>query len=398
MELAYRFLLCGSLIAAALATGCSAGGSSSSSATAEASTEPVEVDVVKVATQKLDAAQGIPGELVPYERVAIYPKTTGFVKSIGVDRGSRVKQGELLAQLEAPELTAQRSEAESKLATAESQLAAAQAKLAADQGTYDRLVVAAKTPGVVAGNDLDVAAKAAEADRANVAAAQSSIKAAEAARDSFAQAEDYLRITAPFDGIITERNVHPGALVGPVAGPGASEPMFRIETLARLRLVVPVPENSVADLSAGTSVKFTVPAYPTETFQAPVARVSHAIDTKTRTMPVELDVANPSGRLTPGTYCQVQWPVRRSYATHFVPPTAVATNQERTFVIRVTQTSANSGKAEWVDVKTGASTGDLVEVFGDLKDSDQVVLRASDDIRPGTSVSPRLAAGPRHSR
>ena len=392
MKTVYRFLLSGSWIAAAFACGCASGQAPPSGATAQAGAESAQVEVVKVTTQKLDVAQGLPGELVPYESVAIYPKTTGFVKSVAVDRGSRVKQGELLVELEAPELAAQLEEAESKFATAQSQLAAAQAKLASDQGTYQRLTAAAETPGVVSGNELDVAAKTVEADQANATAATSSAKAAGAARSSMAQIEDYLRVTAPFDGVVTERNVHPGALVSSTSGGAAGVPMLRIETANRLRLVVPVPEDSVAAVPAGDSVKFTVSAYPTETFQAPVARVSHAVDPKTRTMPVELEVANATGRLTPGSYCQVQWPTRRSSATHFVPPTAIATNQERMFVIRVADKGANAGKAEWVDVKTGANAGNLVEVFGDLNDGDQVVLRASDAIRPGSAVSARLAA------
>jgi RND family efflux transporter MFP subunit len=346
------------------------------------------VQVVAVTAQKLDLTVDLPGELIPYESVAIYPKTTGFVTSIRVDRGSRVRKDDLLVELEAPELVAQHSEAESKLAAAQSALIAVQAKLAADQATYERLLAAAKTPGVVSGNDLNLAARVAEADRANVAAAQDGVKAADAARNAIEQIEAYLRITAPFDGVIAERNVHPGALVGPASGAGATVPMLRIQTMARLRLVVPVPENSVADVPTGARVKFTVPAYPTEVFQAPVARVSHAIDPKTRTMPVELDVTNAAGRLTPGTFCQVQWPVQRSYATHFVPPTAVATNQERTFVIRVPSQGSNAGKADWVDVRTGNTEGSLVEVFGDLQDGDQVVLRASDAIRSGVQINP----------
>ena len=368
--------------------GCTPGGSPSSTVTAQGNAAPAEVEVVEITTQKLDITLNLPGELTPFESVAMYARTTGFVKTMEVDRGSRVKQGQLLAQLEAPELIAQRSEAESKLAAAQSQLIAAQAKLSADQMTYERLAAAARTPGVVAGNELNLAAKAADAGQATVAVAENSVKAAEAARNAIAQMEDYLRITAPFDGEITERNVHPGALVGPAGGAGASVPLLRIQTISRLRLVVPVPENAVADVPAGARVKFTVPAYPTETFQAPVARVSHAIDTRTRTMPVELEVSNPAGRLTPGTFCQVQWPVRRAGATHFVPPTAVASNQERTFVIRVPETGPGAGKAEWVDVKAGNSTGSLLEVFGDLNDGDRVVLRASDAIRPGSPVSP----------
>lgn len=238
---------------------------------------------------------------------------------------------------------------------------------------------------------MNVAAKTVEADQANAAAAASSAKAAEAARKSVAQIEDYLRITAPFEGVITERNVHPGALVGSAGALVGGAPLLRIETVNRLRLVVPVPESSVASIPAGTSVKFTVSAYPTETFRAPVARISHAVDPKTRTMPVELEVSNAAGQLTPGTFCQVQWPIRHSSVTHFVPPTAVATNQERTFVIRVTDKPSNAGKAEWVDVKTGTNAGGLVEVFGNLNDGDQVVLRASDDIRAGSTVIPRLS-------
>jgi RND family efflux transporter MFP subunit len=391
MGSAHRFLFSGLLIAGMFVQACNSGVSPDSGASTQ-SMPSAEVEVVKVTTQKLDVAQGLPGELVPFESVAIYPKTTGFVKSVMVDRGSVVKRGDLLAQLEAPEVAAQLSEAESKLAAAQSQLAATGAKLASDQGTYERLTAAAKTPGVVSGNDLDVAARVVEADRANTDSAKSNIKSAEAARSSIAQIEDYLRITAPFDGTITERNVHPGALVGSTSGAGTGVPMLRIETLTRLRLVVPVPESSVAAVPAGSSVKFTVSAYPTETFRAPVARVSHAVDPKTRTMPVELEVANEAGRLTPGSFCQVQWPIRRPAATHFVPPTAVATNQARTFVIRVPDKGAEAGKTEWVDVKTGASAGNLVEVFGDLNDGDQVVLRASDAIRSGVAVNVRLAS------
>ena len=385
----------GTILALAFVAGCGGGGSRGSTASVQASAGALEVDVTQVTTRKLSIIEYLPGELTPYEEVAIYPKTTGFVLTMNVDRGSRVRQGELLAQLEAPELAAQRGEAESKFAAAQSQLASAQARLDADQGTYDRLAAAAKTPGVVAGNDLQIAAKTVDQDRANAGAARNGVRAADEARKSIAQIEDYLKITAPFDGIITVRNVHPGALVGPAGGPGAGTPMLRMETLSRLRLVVPVPERFAADVPVGARVKFTVPAYPTETFEAPVARVSHAIDPKTRTMPIELDVSNSAGRLTPGAFCQVQWPEGRENATHFVPPGAIASNQERTFVIRVAPSpAANAGTAEWVDVKTGASSGNLVEIFGELHDGDRVVLRATDAIRPGTLLAPHLTASP----
>ena len=157
---------------------------------------------------------------MPYESVDIYAKETGFVKSIRVDRGSTVKQGELIAELEAPELVAQRAQANAAYQSAESQLAAGQAKLAADQATYQHMSAAAKTPGVVAANDLDIAQKTAQSDEANVSALQKTAEAAQEGLRAVTQLESYLNITAPFDGQVTTRYVHPGALVGPAAGRG----------------------------------------------------------------------------------------------------------------------------------------------------------------------------------
>lgn len=205
-----------------------------------------EVEVTRVLSQRLSTTVRLPGQLTPYEVVDVYPKVTGFVKWIKVDRGSKVTAGEQIALLEAPELVAQRAEAESKFQSAESQLAAAQAKLAADQATYGRMNAAAKTPGVVALNDLEVAQKTVESDRATGTALEKSAKAAQDALHSVAQLEAYLGITAPFDGQVTTRYVHPGGLVGPQGGPGAMTPIVQIRTLTRLRLVVPVPEYDVA--------------------------------------------------------------------------------------------------------------------------------------------------------
>jgi RND family efflux transporter MFP subunit len=340
------------------------------------------VDAAKVVSQPLNATLALPGELLPFQSVAVYPKATGFVKTITVDRGSRVAAGEVIVRLEAPELVAQRLEAESRLMTTRSQLAAAQAKLAADESNYDHLRTASQTVGVVAGNDLVMAQKAAEASRAVVAGLTDAVTAASEAARSVAQMEAYLTIAAPFDGMVTERNVHPGDLVGPASGRGAGVPMLRVETVARLRLVVPVPEAYVAGVSSGAIVKFTVPDAPGETFQGPIARIPHAIDPKTRTMPVEVDVVNRNGRLTSGGFAQVEWPLRRTQPTLFVPATAVTTNLERTFVIRIT-----NGQAEWVDVKPGASAGTLVEVFGALHEGDVIVARATDAIRPGSILT-----------
>lgn len=378
-------ILCFSAIVAFCSSCSSNSGSPSANTTAAA--EPVtSVDVVKVASHKLSISVRLPGELQPYEVVAVYPKVTAFVDSISVDRGSIVKSGQLMARLVAPELAAQRAEAQSKLQSAEAQRVEAQAKLASDQGTYERLKAASTTPGVVAGNDLEVAQKAVEADHARVDATREGAQAAKAALKSITEIEGYLQVRAPFDGVVTERNVHPGALVGPAGASGAQAPMVRVEQANRLRLVVPVPEKYVAGMVNGAKVEFTVPAFPNQTFSGTVSRIAHAVDVKTRTMPVELDVNNADRRLSPGMFPEVLWPVRRSEATFFVPTSAVARTTEATFVVRI-----RNGNAEWANVTTGEMEGKLVEVFGDVREGDEVAVRGTDELRPGTRVNAQLA-------
>ncbi len=362
---------------AMLLTSCTS--SKSAQAAADSSTQQPTVEVTKVISKPIETTIRLPGEIQAYESVAILPKVTGFVKWIGVDRGSHAKAGEVICRLEAPEVNSQRAEASSKLESAKSQLAAVEAKLAADESTYERLQNAAKTPGVVAGNDLIGAQKAVEGDQSQVKAAKANAAAAQEALSASSDVEQYLRIVAPFDGVITERNVHPGALVSATR----SIPMLRLETLQHLRVVVPVPETDLSEVPEGASVEFTVPAFPRKTFTGKIRRISHAIDEKTRTMPVELDAYNPGNRLTPGSFSEVLWPLRRSAAL-LVPTTAVATNLERTFVVRVT-----NGKAEWVDVKRGLTVDKFVEVIGDLKEGDNVAVRGSDELAPGTLVSSR---------
>lgn len=339
------------------------------------------VDVVQVISKKSERKVELPGEFMPYQSVAVRAKVTGFVEKVYVDRGSVVKEGELLAVLVAPELTAQRLEAESKVLSVESQRAEAEAKVVAAESTYDKLKAAAETPGVVAGNDLVLAQKAVDAAHAQAHAFEESAKAARSAVQALKDMESYLRVTALFPGIITERDIHPGALVGPGAG---SPRMFQLEQNSRLRLVVAVPEVHVSGIELGARVTFTVPAYPGETFNAPIARVAHSLDSKTRSMAVELDVANAGVRLAPGMYPTVLWPVRRLKPSLFVPATSVVTTTERTFVIRV-----RDGAVQWVNVSRGASNGELVEVFGPLEAGDAVVRRGTDELREGARVSAR---------
>lgn len=341
-----------------------------------------QIQVCQVQSAKLNTMLSLPAQVLPYEVVDIYPKVTGFIDALKVDRGSRVRAGESIVHLTAPELVAQRSQAAAALESAKSRLAAAQAKLAADHGTYLHLASAAKTPGVVAQNDLLVSQQAAISDQAEVEAATHSVGAARDALRGMTQLESYLDIRAPFAGTVTARNLHPGALVGPGSGQSGAQPILQIEDLDRLRLVVPVPEQYATAVQQGQKVMFTVPQYPGQSFSAPVARISHDVDQKTRTMAVELEVKNQDGRITPGTFATAQWPIRRAYPTLFVPSTAVTTDLQRTFVVRV-----RDGKAEWVDVTTGVTSGNLIEVFGDLQAGDQIATRGTDEIRPGSSVN-----------
>jgi membrane fusion protein (multidrug efflux system) len=356
-------------------------GNPKTAANKQAEPDAQTVEVVSVTSQKLATVFTLPAQLIPFETVDIYPKVTGFVDAIRVDRGSRVHKGELIIRLSAPELVAQRAQAESALRAAESQLTSVQAKLASDQGTYLHMASAAKTPGVVAENDVMVASQIASADQGQVQSAENNVAAARDALHGVAQLESYLSIQAPFDGIVTTRNLHPGALVGPSSGRSGTLPLVQIVDTRHLRLVVPIPEAYVGEMQMGQQVAFSVPAYPGQTFHAPIARISHDVDSNTRTMPVELDVQSKDGRLSPGSFSTVQWPVHRAAPTMFVPVSAVTNDQQRTFVERV-----RNGKAEWVDVVTGLSVNGNIEVFGDLKPAEEVIRNATDAIRPGQQV------------
>ncbi len=365
---------------AAAVAAISCGGSTPPPQQSAAPAGPPAIEVARVVEQPVDVTLELPGQLDPYEAVAVYSKVTGFVKTIGVDRGSRVRTGQVLATLEAPELSSQRAEAQSKVHASNADLAATRARADASTSTFDKLKAASATPGAVAGNDLIAAQKAVEAGRSQVAAAEQNVEAAKQALAAVSEMESYLKVVAPFDGVVTERNVHPGALVGPGGGPGA-QPMLRLMKNDRLRLVVPVPEAYAADVKRGAPLSFTVPAYPGRKFTGAIARVAEAVDVKTRTMAVELDVSNRDGRLAAGTYCQVEWPVHRSSPSLFVPSASVAGTTDRTFVIRI-----RNNKTEWVDVKTGLTSGPMVEVFGDLRPGDHVAARGTDELRAGVDV------------
>jgi len=319
----------------------------------------------------------LPAEILPYLTVSLHAKVRGYIDRVLVDRGSAVKEGDLLIHLTAPEIDAQIAEAESRLQAAEADRLQAVAQLAGAQSTYERTQEAAKTPGAIAGNDLVQAQKQVEALQALVNSRQKASAAAQSSADAVRAMAAYLNITAPFSGVVTDRLVHPGALVGP----GPDPTLLVIQQISRLRVVVPVPEEDIGGIARGSTVTFTAPAHPGRTYSGTIARGSDALDAKTRTMAVELDVWNRDGSLAPGMYPSVKWPVRGAGNALFVPKTAVVTTAERTFVIR-----SHDGKAEWVDVKKGPSDGDLIEILGNVQAGDRVVRRATDEVRDGARL------------
>ena len=207
-----------------------------------------------------------------------------------------------------------------------------------------------------------------------------SIEASKAAVAAIDEIKRYMVVTAEFDGVITARFAHPGSLVGPEGG--TDEPLFRLradQAASAGGSGPPRPMHPASQKDRGWTSPFP-PTQATE-FYGIVARPAFAVDPKTRTMPVELDVNNRSGKLSPGMYAEISWPVRRRNESLFVPLTAIKRTTERIFVIR-----ASDGFAEWVDVRQGNVSQDQSEVFGDLKAGDRLILYATDEIRPGTRI------------
>lgn len=252
-------------------------------------------------------AQGVklPAELQAWQKVAMTARVSGVVERVLVDRGSEVKAGELLVELSAPEMKAQLAEVEVRAQAVEAQRAEVEAKRAAAESTWARLKTASATPGAVSTNEIIQAEKQVESLKALLTSLEKSAAAVRAQSDVTKDLIGYLRIQAPFAGVITERMVHPGALAGPAAGP-----LLELQQVSRLRLVVALPESEWKHMANGARLAFVVPAYPGRTFTGVVARRARVLDAKSRTMPVELDVINGDGALAPGMYAEVTLPAK----------------------------------------------------------------------------------------
>jgi membrane fusion protein, multidrug efflux system len=325
------------------------------------------LEVFALQTGKINSTMKIPGELVSFRDVDLYAKVSSFCKQLYADVGTEVKEGQLLALMEAPEIVSQ-------LASARSRVEALSATYQASKGNYDRLLETSKTPGTISQNDLDQALGKSNSDYSQLNAAQSAEK-------EISAMQSYLEIRAPFDGIISARSISLGAYVGP-SGKGSELPMFTLNEQTRLRLVVYIPESYTSYLHQDDEINFSVKAYPNDRFTGTVKRLAGALDKRLRSQRIEVDVVNKNKRLLPGMIAEVEFALATNPNTFIVPSSALVNSTERVFVIRVT-----NRKAEWVDVKKGMEIGGQAEVFGPLNVGDQLVTTASEEIRDGAEAN-----------
>jgi membrane fusion protein (multidrug efflux system) len=360
------------LLLAGVFSGCS---SSDGEEKDKSRNEPVKKDSAAAPAATFQLEKGrlatnlfVPGELIAFQQVDLYAKVNSFVKKLYVDVGSEVREGQLLAMMEAPEL-------ESQLASAESKVKSQEAIYIASKANYDRIVETSKTPGTISQNDVDQADARQKSDIAQWDAAKSAYR-------EVAETLKYLEIRAPFNGVISMRNVNTGAYVGP-SGKGSDLPMFTLQEQRHLRLVVSVPEVLTGYLRDKDEVKFTVKSMPDHVFTATVRRLAGALDNHLRAERTEMDVFPKNKELLPGMVAEVDLPMPARDSTFVVPATAVVNSTERVFVIRVT----GDRKAEWIDVKTGRSQGGRTEVYsGKLSEGDELVKSASEEVRNGAPI------------
>jgi RND family efflux transporter MFP subunit len=352
------FLLC----AATLAYGCSDNKAANKVVVAPA--EP-HYALATAEKQPVEQVYKLPAQLAAYQEVSIFPKVNGYVKTVLVDIGSHVHEGQLLMVLEAPEL-------QEAVAQAKEKYSQSLSDYTIDRENYERLKQAAHTPGAISPMDLSTARAKTEADSALS-------NAEKAAWQQQQVMMAYLRVMAPFKGVITQRNVHPGALVSAEAKDG--KPMLELKEIEHLRLQVAIPEAMAGTLRNTDTLSFYLSAFPGKAFKGRIARKAMNINLQYRSEPVELDVYNTDETLTPGMYADVLFDSKGNPHALSVPRTAVVTSTERKYVIAV-----RDGKTVKLDVQTGNESGDRVEVLGALQAGDRVIANANDEIKEGITI------------
>jgi RND family efflux transporter MFP subunit len=338
-------------------------------------TRELAVPTVVVVQPKPGAPQDelvLPGTIQAYRDAPIYARTGGYLKTRAVELGARVSAGQLLAEIDAPELEQQLQQARADLATAE-----ANAKLA--QTVADRNQDLAKTDSV-SRQDLDTALGTLEARKAAVESARSNV-------NRLVQLKGYLRIYAPFDGVITARNTDIGALIDSGASGGAARELFHLASTDRLRMFVNVPESYARATKRGLTAQLTLIEHPGRRFTATLARTAESIDVASRTLLAEFEVPNPKGELLPGAYAEVHITMPTPASALLLPVNALMFGSEGLRVGTV-----QNGVVKIVRVTLGRDYGTEAEVATGLTASDWVVVNPPDSLADGQTVRTVTAA------
>lgn len=359
------FIIITSYIGLAMLSACS---SKSKHTQNNSSTAPTRdtVAVFILHASQVEKNVEFPAELLPYLDAGLYAKVQGYVQAMKVDIGDHVGKGQTLAVIEAPEVNAKIQEYESSIQSARS-------KFQTSLDNWQRIEKAAQTPNTVAPADLEQARNRMMADSATYLASQS-------LSTSYRQLGNYLVIKAPFEGVITSRKADPGDLVD------ANTLLLNEQDINRLRLRVQVPEEYVGTKLMSEKVGFRVEAYPGKLFYAKLTRKSGAIDPVTRTELWEFDYMNKNPRLRAGDFAYAELNVHRGDSGFVVPFSAVVTNQEDKFVVKV-----ENNKITRVNVRQGFSTNNGMEIFGNIYEGDTLVLKGTDEQAQGSTAYWQLA-------
>jgi RND family efflux transporter MFP subunit len=345
------------------------------------------VPSVRVAT--IEASPGsvsttLPGTTAAFAAANIYARATGYIAKRSVDIGDRVKAGDLLAQLAVPELDDQISQNEATLNQLKSALDQAEVNRKLAESTWGRDEPLLKQ-GWITHQQGDVDLRNLKSQEAAVAAANHNVTAQEKLVKQLRQNRDYSSVVAPFDGVITQRNVDVGSLVQSNATSGTF--MFEIMQNDVIRVWAYVPQDAAFGLAPGIDAIVRVPELPDREFPGTVTRIADALQPGTRTLLTEVDISNPDGALTPGTYCTIEFHIPRTTPSLSVPADALIFNRNGTQVAVV-----SNDKAEIRKVRIKRDLGTRVEVDSGIKAGDQVILNPPVNLDDGSKVQPRLEA------
>jgi multidrug efflux system membrane fusion protein len=318
----------------------------------------------------------LPGTLQGEREAPIYARINGYLQRLNKDIGDRVKAGEVLALIDAPE-------AEQELQQARATIEQIRARLGLAESSWQRAENLRKQDAV-SQQDLDERSAARQQARADLAAAQANVRRLE-------QLQAYRRVTAPFDGVIVRRNVDVGTLIG-AGNNGANRELFYIAQTDPLRIDVAVPQTSAGNVHAGQEVNVRLLERPGQPFKGSVARTAGALDAATRTLQVEVMLPNPDGKLLPGAYVEVNLPLANPAKNLVVPVAALQYRQNGPRVAVVTKDAQGAERIALRPVKLGRDFGKTVEVVEGVKTEDAIVLNPHDAIEDGERVHAQAAA------